>query len=140
MFPVHIPPLRDRPQDLAPLAASLLTDIATELGLPGLRLSSEASASLVGRPWRGNVRGLRNALERAAILADGDLIEPGHLASPGAPMSAPSTSTPATLEGMERQAIVAALAAVGGNRREAAERLDIGLRTLYDKLKRYGLK
>jgi two-component system response regulator FlrC len=140
VFPVHIPPLRDRPQDLAPLAEALLADIATELALPTLRLSPEAAASLVGRPWRGNVRGLRNALERAAILADGDLIEADHLAGPGARATPAASATATTLEALERQAIAAALAAVGGNRREAAARLDIGLRTLYDKLKRYGLK
>lgn len=53
--------------------------------------------------------------------------------------STPTTPGPTTLAAMERRAIAAALAAVGGNRREAAERLDIGLRTLYEKLKRYGL-
>ena len=87
------------------------------------------------------MRELANALERAAILADGDAIEPAHdlAAAPGCPRPAGAAARPdGTLAELEREAIPGA-AERGGNRKRAAERLGIGLRTLYDKLKRYRL-
>jgi two-component system response regulator AtoC len=94
----------------------------------------------VAAPWPGNVRELENALERAAILADGSEIGPGHLVLEAGhiPAGAPTDGL-RSLADLERDAIEQTLAAVGGNRKEAAERLGIGLRTLYDKLKRYRL-
>lgn len=83
-------------------------------------------------------------LERAAILADGPTLEPRHLLmEPSGPASTPSPAEEGgamTLEALERRAIARALEEVGGNRREAAERLGIGVRTLYEKLKRYKLE
>jgi two-component system response regulator FlrC len=147
VFPVRLPPLRDRPADILPLAEVLLARACHELKRPVLKLSSEAQQALRGGHWAGNIRELANALERAAILTDGDTLEPQHLlieparAAPRpAPLSAaepaPGEGT-ATLEELERRAIERALLEVGGNRREAAEKLGIGLRTLYEKLKRY---
>jgi two-component system response regulator AtoC len=84
------------------------------------------------------VRELANALERGLILADGAPITAAHLGlEAGHPAPA---STPTTLEEFERAAIVFTLSTVNGNRREAAQRLGIGLRTLYEKLKRYGIE
>jgi two-component system response regulator FlrC len=88
----------------------------------------------VRSPWPGNIRELANALERAAILADGEVIRPEHLQIER-PLGERLSAT--SLDDLERAAIEDALAATGGNRREAAERLGIGLRTLYDKLKKY---
>jgi two-component system, NtrC family, response regulator AtoC len=109
-------------------------------------LSSEAKGVLRAAPWPGNVRQLRNALERAVILSDGPVLQ-AHLFPTEPTIDAPRqaklpseaapTSDPISLEGLERRAIEEALAAVGGNRRAAAARLGIGLRTLYEKLKRY---
>jgi two-component system response regulator FlrC len=172
VFPIRLPPLRDRPRDLLPLARTLLARIARDLGKQAPRLTPAAEARLAGAAWRGNVRELNNTLERAAILADGDVIDAGHLwlddgdaagapapprdapakpaapvaALPAAPATASAPSAPATaaeaairpLAELERDAILRALASVGGNRRRAAELLGIGERTLYDKLKRYG--
>jgi len=113
------------------------------LGRPGLRLSAGAATALTHNPWRGNVRELANALERAAILADSDEVTAADLGgSPLAPLTssaAPAATHEGTLEEIEREAIRAALAAMDGHRRKAAERLGIGERTLYDKLKRYGM-
>src|SRR5262249_23981361 len=93
---------------------------------------------LAQHEWRGNVRELANVLERAVILADGGEVQAAHL---GIADSAPApTQQPRTLDAVERQAIELALKAADGNRRRAAETLGIGLRTLYDKLKRYGLE
>src|SRR4029453_9101290 len=104
-------------------------------------LAPAARARLVSAPWPGNVRELENALERAAILADGEEIGPQHLVLEPArsPAAGPSPDGLRSLAALERDAIERTLGAVGGNRKEAAERLGIGLRTLYEKLKRYRL-
>ncbi len=149
VFPVRLPPLRERPGDIPHLAEGLLERAAHSVGRPSLRLAAGTLATLVRYDWPGNVRELANALERAAILAGGDEIRPEHvvlgavgLARP-APADAPSgAAAPAavtTLADAEREAIRAALAAEGDNRKATAARLGIGLRTLYDKIKLYGL-
>jgi two-component system, NtrC family, response regulator AtoC len=149
VFPIRLPPLRERRQDVLPLAEALLRRAAAELGRPPLALGAEAGALLARAELRGNIRELKNVLERAAILADGATVEAEHIwldPAPGAPAAAGTTGTPApgepadgTLEALERAAIQRALADSAGNRRQAAQRLGIGLRTLYEKLKRYGL-
>ena len=146
VFPIQLPPLRDRPGDILPLAEVLLKRACHELKRPVLALSEAARQTLMGGRWTGNIRELANVLERAAILADGDTLDPRHLLMEPGRAPAPSTSegtsageSGATLEELEKRAIVRALEGVGGNRREAAERLGIGLRTLYEKLKRYKL-
>lgn len=137
VFPVSLPPLRDRPEDIEPLTHVLLEQIAAELGKLNLEISKAALTRLESAQLRGNVRGLRNALERAAILAD-DSIEPEHFSLPAATgRSRGGSSAPMSLDELEKQAILDALEAVDGHRKNAAERLGIGLRTLYDKLKRY---
>ena len=116
----------------------LLTDIARNATRTPPRLDDGMRERLRAAPWLGNVRELRNALERALILADGDVLRPDHLwLEDVADAPAPTASS---LAEMERETIERTLATVGGNRRAAAEKLGIGLRTLYDKLKRYGLR
>jgi two-component system response regulator FlrC len=136
VFPVRLPPLRERRADIVPLAETLLARIGRDLGRPGLRLGSEARKAIAEADWPGNVRELANALERAAILADGPELRVRDLGTF-------ARLRPATVAGslseVERETIARTLAEVGGNRRQAAERLGIGLRTLYEKLKRYGL-
>jgi two-component system response regulator AtoC len=150
VFPVVMPPLRDRREDLEPLAERLLARTCADLGRRPLRLGPDARALLHHARWPGNVRELANALERAAILADGDLVTARDLTIPGltpadpAPAS-PSPSSPRPdlaprpLADLERDAIESALRHFSGNRTRAAEALGIGVRTLYDKLKRYDL-
>jgi two-component system response regulator AtoC len=153
VFPLRLPPLRERREDIVPLAETLLDAIAAKNGRRRPRLTPAAAAAIEGARWSGNARELRNALERAVILTDGDRIEPTafalddeHVAADDAHRSdASASSRPASgahesLETMERKAIERALAAVSGNRKAAAERLGIGLRTLYEKLKRYDLR
>jgi two-component system response regulator AtoC len=142
VFPVRLPPLRERRADILPLAEALLARIGRDLGRRAPGLGAAARERLLAAPWPGNVRELANALERAAILAEGDEIGPEHLVlEPGdPPAAAPAPDGVRPLAALEREAIEHALAAVGGNRKEAAERLGIGLRTLYDKLKRYRLE
>ncbi len=142
VFPLRLPPLRERLGDVVPLAQHLLARIARQLGRPSFQLDDAAQAALVRYTWPGNVRELANVLERAAILADGHTITKDLLV-----LGLPSITSPAepaaadgTLEDLEQQAIRRALAATGGNRKQAAARLGIGLRTLYDKLRAYGIE
>jgi two-component system response regulator FlrC len=151
VFPVRLPPLRDRRADLIPLAESLLARISASLDRPPLTLDEEAAAWIRTAHWPGNVRELANVLERAAILAEGDILSAGDLALPPSAAAAfPAVAAPVvevrptgearTMADIEEEAIRQALAEVGGNRRRAAERLGIGVRTLYEKLKRYGIE
>lgn len=137
VFPIHLPPLRERRGEILPLADSILERVGRELGRRGLSLTEDAQRVLAGSNWPGNVRELSNSLERAAILAEHRVIGAEHLASLQG--SLPSQRSGGdTLADLERDAIERTLKEVGGNRRMAAERLGIGLRTLYDKLKQYG--
>jgi two-component system response regulator AtoC len=138
VFPLRLPPLRERRGDILPLARELLERIARELKRAPLAISPAAAARLQAAPWPGNVRELANCLERAAILAEGAELGPEHLALEPAGFAAPSGVIP--LADMERAAIERALQLTGGNRRRAAELLGLGERTLYDKLKRYGIE
>ena len=135
VFPIALPPLRERPQDIVPIAENLLARISADLGRPPLRLDAAAKQRILEAAWPGNVRELANALERAAILSDGTEVcaEDLHISMPRGPGPA------RTIEEIEVDAIRRTLDEVGGNRRRAAERLGMGERTLYDKLKRYGL-
>ena len=146
VFPVRMPPLRERREDIVPLAETLLAQLAAQAGrTPAPRLDEAANRRLTAAPWPGNVRELRNALERAIILSDGGELRPEHLAIDAdvfdeAPAGDRVSLSEGSLEELEKRAIERSLAGVGGNRRAAAEQLGIGLRTLYEKLKRYGLR
>jgi two-component system response regulator AtoC len=139
VFPIQVPPLRERRQDIVPLATMLLEQIALGLGRPGLKLDEEAERALVAHAWPGNVRELRNVLERAAIVAEAGAVRAADLnLQPGAPQVV-ATSGALSLEDAEVSVIRSALAIEGGHRKRAADRLGIGLRTLYEKIKRYRL-
>ncbi|MCX5734529.1 MAG: sigma-54 dependent transcriptional regulator [candidate division NC10 bacterium] len=137
VFPIVLPPLRERPTDILPLADHLMREVGRRLGKPIQGFTAEATALLQTYAWPGNIRELQNVIERAAILCREDRIGPTqlNLAPPAAPVSGGSK----TLKDLEREAILAALDAHGGNRRRAAEQLGIGLRTLYARLKEYGI-
>ncbi|HKI94770.1 MAG TPA: sigma-54 dependent transcriptional regulator [Gemmatimonadales bacterium] len=142
---LHIPPLRDRPEDIAPLAAALLARAGQRAGRP-LSLTPGALAALKRRTWAGNVRELENAIERAAVLSPDGVIAAENVAANGAtPERAPAPapdhngSAPVALKdavrAAERAAVQRALGAAGGNRGEAAQLLGVSLRTLYYKLR-----
>jgi two-component system, NtrC family, response regulator AtoC len=142
VFPIRLPPLRERPEDIVPLAESLVARLSVSAGRAASpRLDDAVKARLRSEAWPGNVRELRNVLERAMILADGPVIKPEHLwiETVSAPASAlpRGTEEEESLTELERQTIQRTLTAAGGNRRVAAAKLGIGLRTLYSKLKRY---
>ena len=144
---IAIPPLRDRPEDIAPLSEYILRRVERRHGWGELSLSPEATSAIVERPWPGNVRQLENALARAAIASRGRTILPEHLeADESIDASLPSTgdaSTPlplrALLADVERRAILRGLLACGGNRTKTAEYLGISRRQLFDKIREYDL-
>ncbi len=135
-LPLSVPPLRARSEDVVVLAENLLSVVASELARPRLLLSRDAAAALQAYAWPGNIRELRNVLERAALLSDGELLtrsdlrfEPVTLAEPGG----------GTLAEVERQHIERTLREEGGRVEQAARRLGVPRSSLYQKIKRFGL-
>jgi two-component system, NtrC family, response regulator AtoC len=139
VFPLRLPSLSERREDLPALCRVLLADLGRRLGRPGLELSEDALALIAVATFRGNVRELGNALERAAILSESNVVTSEHLTL-RVPDEPDTTTGGKTFEALERAAIVAALAASNGNRQSAALELGIGVRTLYTKLKRYDIR
>jgi transcriptional regulator with GAF, ATPase, and Fis domain len=152
VFPIHLPPLRERREDLPQLAQVLLARIAARHRGGPWSLSATAVRHLVGYTWPGNVRELEHALERAAILAPDGRIEPHHLAFPAAmapatravsvTSSEPAMTFAAPLASVERQAILAALAASGGKvygANGAASRLGLKPSTLQHRMRKHGI-
>ncbi len=141
VFPIRLPPLRERRRDLLPLAETLLVEIGQRIGRAGLTLGDDAREKIRAAAWPGNVRELANALERAAILVNGTVVRADDVQVTGARGEGPVPVVAGqTLETLERRAIDSALRRHDGNRRATADELGIGLRTLYDKLKRYRLE
>jgi two-component system response regulator FlrC len=151
VFPLHIPSLRERPADIVPLAKHFLAQHAGRLG-KSARLAPSAEAKLAAHAWPGNVREMENVIQRAVILAPGDVVEGEHLllaaaptavlapvaASVASPDAAPAPAEIATnMKDLERLHILETLAKVGGSRKKAVEALGISERTLRYKLKQY---
>jgi DNA-binding NtrC family response regulator len=148
---LQVPPLRDRTDEIPALIDRFVVRAAAGLGRPAPRVSAEAMALLLAYRWPGNIRELRNAIERATLLAD-TVIEPRHLPEdrmtrPAATSAPPdedavadpvSTAFRGTSDEIKRQAIEDALAKTGGNQTEAARLLGIARRTLTNKLNQYG--
>jgi DNA-binding NtrC family response regulator len=143
---LRIPPLRERPSDIPPLAEHFLALFCQEHGKPMKHLSPEALEVLASFPWPGNVRQLRNVMESIVVFHQGEEIAAGDLpaevrdaqslSATGSPVQS-FVGTPRTMEEIERQAILETLERTGGHRAKAADLLGIGLRTLQRKLKEY---
>ncbi len=141
VFPLHLPPLRERRADIVPLARALLGQIARKMGRPAPRLSAAAEQMLQRYDWPGNVREMDNLLQRALILQEGREIQPADLMFETAPPAADAipprqeeADFSAGMQQHEHQMIVEALRQ--GSRQAAAERLGISPRTLRYKLAR----
>jgi DNA-binding NtrC family response regulator len=138
---VHVPALRERRSDLEALATAFLA----EAGRP-LQLAPATLQVLANYEWPGNVRELRNVIASAAAMAEGDTLEPTHLAffrpqrRQAKSRAHPVAVAGQTLEQLEKAAIADALQRADGNRTKAAKALGIAPSTLYDKIRRYGLK
>jgi two-component system, NtrC family, response regulator HydG len=142
---IHIPPLRERPQDIGPLVDHFVNQIAAQKQPVGRRFAPDVVQRLLGYPWPGNVRELRNTLESMMVLADGPTMTeadlPDHIthladAAAGGPQR---ISVGLTMEELEKLAIVRALESCGQNRTHAAQRLGISVRTLQRKLRGYDI-
>ena len=143
VFPLRIAPLRERIEDIVPLARHLIGRLGATTGRHGLSLSKQAEERLTRYTWPGNIRELENVIQRAMILAPGNVIEVVHLHLPeAAKIAAPSvatvadTSRPQDMKSLERTHILDTLAAVKGSRKQAAEQLGMSERTLRYKLQR----
>jgi DNA-binding NtrC family response regulator len=143
-FPLQVPALRDRPDDLPEIAAVLLASFAAEIGRPGLRLGPGVIEALSVRGWRGNIRELRNVLERAALFAPGDVV-PADLVKADEPSPSPGAGRDdgaddaLTLEEVERRHVMRVLRAEKNRILPAARRLGIARSSLYERLRRYGV-
>jgi transcriptional regulator with GAF, ATPase, and Fis domain len=150
VFEIRLPPLRERREDILPMAEAFLEEIGPAVGRPAAGISRQAHEALLSYPWPGNVRELRNALERATILCDGGLITLEHLPiSVGRPSgnAAPQPQeTPEAfplggiqLDAVERDLIAKALREADNNRSRAARLLGITRSQLYSRMQKYGL-
>jgi DNA-binding NtrC family response regulator len=132
LFPLDVPPLRARGEDILQLARYFLSRAAKRLAKPELQLTSSTEAALLAHSWPGNVRELENLMERAAILDSVEMVL-------SATASSSSEGNPKSFRDIEQQAILEALATNGGNRTRTAQQLGISLRTLQYRLKDYGI-
>ena len=154
VFPILIPPLRERGDDVLILARHFVGKFCRDLNKSALAIAPAAIDELRTYPWPGNVRELQNCIERAVILADSDAIQPRHLnltfrQPTAAPASTPwddidlsgtlSEAIARTTAEVERRKIMQALQDAGGNKAFAADALHIGYKALLQKLKSYGL-
>jgi transcriptional regulator with PAS, ATPase and Fis domain len=142
VFPIWIPPLRERKQDIYFLVHSMLPKICSRIGCERKRISGEALGILSGYEWPGNVRELENILERAVNLAEGNTILSTHLAinkTKNIEKQRAKGIRPLkeTLAEVERKAIVEALSLTGGDKKAAMKALKISKTSFYDKLKKY---
>ncbi|MET1084357.1 MAG: sigma 54-interacting transcriptional regulator [Burkholderiales bacterium] len=138
VFDIRIPPLRERRADIPPLIEALLQDISKSLARPPAGLTRGAREALLRYDWTGNVRELRNALERAAILCQGGLIHPNHFAleAPGTLPGVVSTD----LRSVERETIAQVLRECRWNKARAARRLGLTRTQLYGRMRKFGLE
>jgi transcriptional regulator with GAF, ATPase, and Fis domain len=152
VFPVALPPLRDRDQDAILLTEAFLERGCTRLGRDRLRLDTSAREAILKYSWPGNVRELENAVERACLLAEGEHVRASDLPDAvldqlvaDSPSSALDDSAPATqgqirtLAEEEARLILRALDATDWNLSKAAQLLGIGRATIYRKIDRYGI-
>jgi len=140
-LPLRVPSLRERPEDIVLLARHLLTEVGLDMGRTDLSLSPQATEALGRYDWPGNVRELRNVLERAALLSPTPVIEAPSLRFETGPSFSPAANELSlTLAEVERNHIERVLAAVNGHVEAAAVRLGVARSTLYDMLRRHGIR
>jgi len=148
VFEIRLPPLRERREDILPMAEAFLEEIGSVVGRPAAGISRQGLEALLSYPWPGNVRELRNALERATILCDGGLITIGHLPMGVGQMGVMAgrhdingtfPSGGVNLGGVERDLIMRALQETQHNRSQAARLLGITRSRLYSRMQKHGL-
>ncbi|NMB07153.1 MAG: sigma 54-interacting transcriptional regulator, partial [Tissierellia bacterium] len=143
VFPIWIPPLRDRKQDIIPLVELLLPKICKEIGCKTKRISAEAINLILKYPWPGNVRELENVLERAVNLAEGNIILSKHISLKVGEFEVKNDSIMSlkqAVEEQEKRSIEEALLLFNGDKKKAWKALEISKTTFYDKLKKYNIE
>ncbi|MCU0726273.1 MAG: sigma-54 dependent transcriptional regulator [Planctomycetes bacterium] len=142
IFPIEVPPLRDRPEDVRDLVLHFLATV-TVPGKGPFTIAEEALDALTRYRWPGNVRELRNTVERMMILSEGSTLDltsvPPEVRAPGPAAIPAPEEVDLTLDEVERRHILAVLARAGGNKTRAAAILGVTTRTLYNKLAEYGV-
>jgi DNA-binding NtrC family response regulator len=138
---ITVPPLRDRPDDVLPIAEHFLAIYARKYSVPNKSFSPQAEAALLGYEWPGNVRALRHSIERAVILSRGSVIEAEDLQlQHGAETTSPERQDSAlNLEHVEKETIAAALRKHGFNISHAARELGLTRASLYRRMEKHGL-
>ena len=147
IYPIKVPPLRERGKDILLIAIHFLDKYAEQFHVPPKKLSHDAEHFLLQHPWEGNIRELENLMQRALIVSKDTTIfrsvlefEPGQMTSTTALLPPSITSTEiATLDQVEKQAISVALKATKGNIKKTASALGISRTTLYNKMKKYNI-
>jgi DNA-binding NtrC family response regulator len=147
VFPISIPPLKERVEDIIPLAKHFISHFCKEMNKTAVTLSAESEKMLIDNEWKGNVRELRNTIERAVILCDGMCILPEHLNLDKtltvnkidweAPLQDVVEST---VRSVEKTRILNAMRQSQGNKTKAAELLKVSYKTLLTKIKEYGIE
>ncbi len=140
VIPILIPPLRNRREDIPLLVENFVERLAVEMKRRLDGISAEAMNALMEHGWPGNVRELRNVLERGAVVASGPVIQVADLGMPAREDAPPKPGTLASLEEVEKRHVAAVLAHTGGNVSQSARILGIDRVTLYNKMKKYGLR
>jgi DNA-binding NtrC family response regulator len=143
VFSIEIPPLRERPDDIALLADAFIREFAEQTGKPIEGFDHDCLQALKAHSWPGNVRQLRNVIERAVIVGHAPLLTladlPGEI-KPGHGDGSMQIRLGSTLDDVERELIVKTIEFTGGNKTRAAEVLGVSLKTLYNRLERYDRK
>lgn len=142
VVPLSIPPLRERREDILPLAEHFVAKHAEGQAARNYRLAPEFAEQLKNHNWPGNVRELENVVRRSLALASGETLGPQSLdssATAGATDKNPGVKPGVTLQQVERQLLEATLDATGGNRTKAAELMGVSLRTVRNKIREYGM-
>jgi DNA-binding NtrC family response regulator len=140
VIPITIPPLRERREDIPLLVEHFIERLGVEMKKRIDGVSAEAMTALMEHDWPGNVREIRNILERGAVVASGPVIQLADLGLPTRSEPAPRPGTLASLEEVERRHVSAVLAHTGGNVSQSARILGIDRVTLYNKMKKWGLR
>lgn len=136
---LHLPPLRERKEDIVPLAEIFCRKYTHLYGKPEIDFTVSAKNKLEQLPWHGNIRELQHAIEKAVILCEGNHIPDDAIDGTVQPVQQPSFEKAQTLDDMERMMIEKTMQLCEGNLSLVAARLGISRQTLYNKIKRYGL-
>jgi DNA-binding NtrC family response regulator len=138
---IHLPPLRDRREDIMPLANAFLKRFAAQANRVMTGYTPPAQELLRKFDWPGNVRQLQNEVQRAVLMCEGKIVDTQDLSISAPKIDTPEEDTNLTLmEAMERNTIIQMLKETGNNKLETAKRLGIGRQTLYNKIKAYGIE